>query len=170
MIEASVDKKGQSALHHAARHGQRRCGVLLLAPNPVRGSIVRGVTNTGVSIDVRRNDGATPLMLASRHGHLKFVRMLLHRGAATEIEVTYTGETALLLACANGHIRCAETLLDARHCSYRRVRAGLTTSNDRDNVSQAAQDTTRHSCKVFQGTIKSLSTVQVCVPCHALTT
>ena len=116
------DLDGATALHHAAMNGRRRCAVLLLAANPMPGCLIRGIRNMPVDIDARRTrDGRSPLSLAAGNGHVKTVRMLLHRGALTELADDH-GRTPLLWAAGQGHLDCCETLLDPRHCNYQKRR------------------------------------------------
>lgn len=54
----------------------------------------------------------TPLIYASRKGHLPVVILLLKRGAALEIKNTF-GNTALILATIEGHIEVVKILIAA---------------------------------------------------------
>jgi ankyrin repeat protein len=60
-------------------------------------------------VDAARNDGATPLLIASQKGHLEVVRELLSRGANPRAATT-NGESALSLATGNGHKAVAKLL------------------------------------------------------------
>ena len=55
--------------------------------------------------------GNTALLLASRHGHLEVVRLLLEFGADKDL-ATIEGGTALMLAAQEGHVEIARLLLD----------------------------------------------------------
>ena len=52
------------------------------------------------------DDGATPLFAASGSGHSETVSALLAAGAAVNRAHTMNGATALLAACAFGHLYC----------------------------------------------------------------
>ncbi len=58
---------GKTALHYACRAGQ--------------GEIVADLLASGASVDLRDNDGTTPMMLATRNGHTEIVQQLIAAGA-----------------------------------------------------------------------------------------
>ncbi len=58
---------GKAALHYACRAGQ--------------GEIVADLLASGASVDLRDNDGTTPMMLATRNGHTEIVQQLIAAGA-----------------------------------------------------------------------------------------
>ena len=65
----------------------------------------------GVDINIKY-EGATALHWAAWYGHDKVVKLLLDRGAKTDIVDTLNGITALHYAAANGHDKVVELLLD----------------------------------------------------------
>jgi ankyrin repeat protein len=70
---------------------------------------VRELLARGAAVDTARNDGATPLFIASKKGHLEVVRELLSRDASPGA-VANNGATALSRATANGHVAVANLL------------------------------------------------------------
>ena len=71
--------------------------------------VVRELLARGAAVDAARNDGWTPLLIASWAGHLEVVRELLSRGASPGA-VANNGATALSRATANGHVAVANLL------------------------------------------------------------
>ena len=68
-------------------------------------------------MDAARNDGATPLYIASVEGHLEVVRELLARGAAVDAarNITETSSaTPLYIASWAGHLEIVRELLKAK--------------------------------------------------------
>ena len=65
--------------------------------------------NAGVNINAQDGDGATPLMLATQHGHVSMIRFLLKQGAMVEVKDT-SNRTALILAVAADSPGCVEEL------------------------------------------------------------
>gem|GEM_PF-854388 len=78
---------------------------IYLSKNP---EIIRYVGMAELSV---LNKG-TPLMLASREGHAKIVKMLLGAGAKVNA-MTSSGRTSLMLAAENGHVELVKLLLDS---------------------------------------------------------
>mmetsp|Transcript_5038 Transcript_5038/g.4960 ORF Transcript_5038/g.4960 Transcript_5038/m.4960 type:complete len:288 (-) Transcript_5038:861-1724(-) len=62
-----VDAKKRSILHIAAAEGD--CGV------------IKGLTESGVEIDVQDKDGSSPILLAIKEDHIESVKILLNSGA-----------------------------------------------------------------------------------------
>jgi ankyrin repeat protein len=89
---------GDTALHEAAARGHEEVVSILL----------------GCGADHSRMDvilGGTPLIFASRHGHLGVARQLLQVGECGLDEGDDDGCTALWWACARGHAEVARALL-----------------------------------------------------------
>ena len=73
----TTDSARMMPLHHAAQNGAHEIAVLLL--------------NAGAKIDARENNGGRPpVVLAAAHGHIKFVNLLVERGADA-FKMTKTG-------------------------------------------------------------------------------
>lgn len=87
-------KEQETVLHLAARRGQ--------AP-----SIVRALIDVGADVNLRRRDGATPLLLARRRGNEELANLLTQDGATT---VVLTPADQLLAACGRGDVAEARRL------------------------------------------------------------
>ena len=72
---------------------------------------VRELLERGEDVNQRDTLGNSPLVWASRRGHVKIVRLLLEYGA-THAPNRY-GSTPLLFASSKGHIEVVHELLDA---------------------------------------------------------
>lgn len=93
-------------LHTAAERGDADRLQKLLEPHS-GGQIldVNAITKDGL--------GLTPLMLASRGGHVEAARMLLQNGANHTLKTKGDGNTALHMAASNGHIAVCRVLMSA---------------------------------------------------------
>jgi len=89
---------GCTAAHFAAGQGNTRC-LEILAKDQL------------VDINCQTKFGATPLILASKGGHIDCLKLLLNHGADPNIQ--YRGnQNALLFAAGNGHYECIELLIE----------------------------------------------------------
>jgi serine/threonine-protein phosphatase 6 regulatory ankyrin repeat subunit B len=79
-----------TALHHAAEHGREETATLLLSQ--------------GAKVDIKDQDGMTPLMAAAAGGHLGVVKIILqHLGGKGLDRRGNKGRTALIYASGKGH-------------------------------------------------------------------
>lgn len=69
----------------------------------------------GANPDTRRNDGATPLWIASQMGHDDVVRQLLKAGAKVDV-VRRDGATPLFKAAHKGYTQVVIELLKYKPC------------------------------------------------------
>jgi len=74
------------------------------------GRLVQDLLGAGASVNVRDEEGRTPLILAAGRGHLKVARILLDRGAAIGAANSSLG-TALAYAAWSGHTEMVSELL-----------------------------------------------------------
>ena len=65
-----------------------------------------------IDVDIRGQEGWSPLMCAAHADHLRIVKMLVHHGASLN-QRTDSGWTALMLSAWLGHIKTACFLLEA---------------------------------------------------------
>jgi ankyrin repeat protein len=72
----------------------------------------RSAISSGADINKKRNDGATPLLIASLNGHTEIVKLLLESGADNSIADDY-GFTPLLIASQKSHIEIVKMLLES---------------------------------------------------------
>ena len=68
--------------------------------------------SAGMTADLAKNDGATPLFVACQLGHVDIARMLIEKGADGG-QARNDGVSPLFMACQNGHRVCAQLRLDA---------------------------------------------------------
>ena len=62
----------------------------------------RGIDVDALMINGMRNDGGTPLFMASQNGHTKIVQLLIDAGAALNTAVAANGATAVIVASDYG--------------------------------------------------------------------
>ncbi len=96
-----LDKNGRSALHLAAANGHTNVAILLIS----RGSLV--------SLHDSTSEKMTSVHYAARNGHEKVLLSLLENTEDFNVldARDYAGQTALMLAVANGHVSTAELLI-----------------------------------------------------------
>ncbi|XP_065571504.1 alpha-latrotoxin-Lhe1a-like [Artemia franciscana] len=73
--------------------------------------IVDCLLKHGADIDVRKNDGTSPLHLAASRGHIQIVDCLLKHEANIDVK-TYDGTSPLHLAISRGHTQIVDCLLN----------------------------------------------------------
>ena len=113
-----ADKRGATALHHAAERGRHAAVALLLSS----GADARLVTDTG----------ATALHLAATAGDAATVRELLKSPATAMIDAADAGgNTAVMLAAERGHLGAVTALCDAQ------ADVQLRNGNDRNSLDLA---------------------------------
>jgi ankyrin repeat protein len=84
---------------------------------------VMRLLDAGADPNQRSREGLTPLMLASRGGHLPIATLLLGAGVPVDA-ATAQGHTALLYAALQGHLSTVELLL-ARGADARAEAGGI---------------------------------------------
>jgi ankyrin repeat protein len=103
----SVDNRGRTALHYAARNGAEDVVRLLLDDAYRRNSI-----QTEIDVDAPMSDGRTALHIAAQRGHGAIVEILLKMGANIGLE-DGDGRTALDLAKDFVHVDVFRLLRNA---------------------------------------------------------
>ena len=78
---------------------------------------VINVIMNGADINIKNENGITPLMYASKNGSLDIVSELVYLGADLDIR-NDNGETALIIAVQNGHVKIATNLINANANIY----------------------------------------------------
>ena len=71
----------------------------------------------GADIDVKNNNGDTPIHEAAVNGNTDIVKLLLERGAAIDVKTDF-GNTPIHLAAVNGKTDTVKFLLSARADPY----------------------------------------------------
>ena len=106
--------KMPTGLETAGQKKARPHGAIALFHAVTRGhvSVVQQLLKAGVNVNVRTNDGQTPLMMASAKGYSDLAKVLLDGGADANI-VNAAGSTALKIALEHGYTRTAEILREA---------------------------------------------------------
>jgi len=127
VVVNATDQQGFTALVAAAQEGHLEVVRLLLSsgadPNITDNFRPRGLLmaaregstvgfNLSGVIEIPRNQGRTPLQMASRFGHREVIEILLKAGA--NVNAKFGGFTPLLLACEKkGNTEVIRRLLDA---------------------------------------------------------
>ncbi len=97
---AVKDAKGYTCLHRAAERGKARVISLILKKAEHRERIINKKTDAG----------ETALLLAAAQGRKEAMLLLLHHGAALDLQDN-TGRTAAHWACIRNRIACADLLV-----------------------------------------------------------
>ena len=92
------DKQGKTALHYAVRRGLGSCDILLC------------LVKNGADINARTNDDCTPLMIASKNGHVSAVTFLVEHRANMDLQ-DKEGNTALHYAVIGNATEVCNKLL-----------------------------------------------------------
>ncbi|KAM7533910.1 hypothetical protein Aperf_G00000115969 [Anoplocephala perfoliata] len=94
----TVDRQGNTALHHAVEGASLPCVQLLMAKNCLT--------------DIGNCKFRSPLMLAAANGHLDIFKYMLDNGVPLRIKMSLNSESEFTLACAGGHLEIAKMILD----------------------------------------------------------
>jgi len=78
------------------------------------------------NIEHRNKAGCTPLMLASREGHVDTTRLLLKKGAEINTPSGSNDDTPLTLACWKGHVEVVDLLLKHSSKGDHQTKTGCT--------------------------------------------
>ena len=73
--------------------------------------LVKKKIESGADVNVKNNNGYTPLFLASEKGYTEIVKLLLEYGADVNVKTNYEN-TPLYCASINGHTEIVKLLLD----------------------------------------------------------
>ena len=111
-LDVSANSRGLSVL--ALREAGREVSEAGLLAAVKDGDVVLCTLylDAGVPLDCVDRQGATPLLLSCRRGHLEIARLLLDRGSTAIDEKDGEGDTPLLVACDRGQLEIATLLLD----------------------------------------------------------
>lgn len=80
----------------------------------------------GVNVEMRNEEGATPLIIAARLGHVEVAKLLLQYHARINVADHAFKDTALKWACYNGHIKVVALLLEHKADLQMRDKEGNT--------------------------------------------
>ncbi|XP_052680244.1 uncharacterized protein LOC128161019 [Crassostrea angulata] len=110
--EKTVDNGGWKPLILAAGNGCQEHGDYNHRESGAerRDKTVQLLLNNGADINLCKNDGASPLLLACQGGHDSTVQLLLSNGADINL-CQKNGVSPLLIACQNGHDNTVQLLL-----------------------------------------------------------
>ena len=79
--------------------------------------MVKVLLQAGVSVDMKANDGDTPLLVAASNGNLDCIVCLLDAGASVDLQGDF-GKTPLMYAAALDHLPVVECLVEAVSIGY----------------------------------------------------
>lgn len=109
------DDRGYTALHYSgfSAEGRRQRGVETTVSEEGAAELASALLEHGATVDVRGENGRTPLLTAASTGQLGVVRELLDAGADLERTETVAGRTALHLAYQLNECDVVDELLEA---------------------------------------------------------
>ncbi|KAK9765884.1 ATP-dependent RNA helicase [Basidiobolus ranarum] len=91
------DDEGQTALHYACNFGQVKAAKLLI--------------QAGADVNVKNNEGMTPLIIVAYNGFVSLSTLLLKHGKAKINSRDSTSKSALMMASYAGHFGVVEALI-----------------------------------------------------------
>jgi DNA-directed RNA polymerase subunit RPC12/RpoP len=104
-----ADSSGDTALHYAARRGWNE---FTNEPNEGQPEIVRALVDAGADLDARNEAGQTAMLIAATNGDEATFRLLLERGANTEL-ADAEGNTPLSAATEKVHTTLVRALVES---------------------------------------------------------
>ena len=72
--------------------------------------MIHNLIRNGIDVNVKNENGMTPLMVAAQNGHLELCEMLIGSGADVNISNSVTGDTSLIYSSETGHTTCVNKL------------------------------------------------------------
>ncbi|MDZ4657091.1 MAG: ankyrin repeat domain-containing protein [Bythopirellula sp.] len=119
---------------------------------------VKELLKAGAEINVRDEDGGTPLMIAAACGHVDIVKELLQRGANPKLK-DESANTALFLATDKNHIEVCELLMPISTAKEREraklVLAFRSQGETSEEVNQLILAATRGHAEVVYGLVRN---------------
>ncbi|OXB54970.1 hypothetical protein ASZ78_012746 [Callipepla squamata] len=111
------DKQGYNAVHYSAAYGHRLCLELIASETPLdvayhgHHQALEVLVQSLLDLDVRNNNGRTPLDLAAFKGHVECVDVLINQGASILVKDYVVKRTPIHAAATNGHSECLRLLI-----------------------------------------------------------
>ncbi|KAM6456349.1 KN motif and ankyrin repeat domain-containing protein 4 isoform 2-T4 [Liasis olivaceus] len=88
---------------------------LILGVSHDREDMVKALLSCNADINLQDDDGLSPLMVASQHGNLEMVKLLLSHSGCDPTLVDKAGNSALSMALKSAHVEIAELLQTCIH-------------------------------------------------------
>ncbi|KAJ7407256.1 hypothetical protein BTVI_63885 [Pitangus sulphuratus] len=133
------DKQGYNAVHYSAAYGHRLC--LELAYHGHHQAL-EVLVQSLLDLDVRNNNGRTPLDLAAFKGHVECVDVLINQGASILVKDYVVKRTPIHAAATNGHSECLRLLIgNAEPQNAVDIQDGNGQINDNEGAAEMLIDT-----------------------------
>lgn len=113
--------------------------------------VVEMLIQAGAHLNHATSDGATPLMVATRNGHVSIAKVLLDAGASAIQSHATDGSTPLCMAIEQGNVVMARTLVAAGADVHGKRADGATP------LSLASASGHLRLVRIFQGLLMSKS-------------